>query len=131
MKHLLKAAMLVCMITLSLSTAQAKATLSSWKVYQGCFRLKTGAPTIEKRQTSQIPINGLGRSLISLHLDFLPQLQAIGTSLLPSREHIFSVRVEADAVSLHIASLNASNRTLSGSGADPGLRSRFPPPIHP
>jgi hypothetical protein len=51
MKHLLKAAILVCVVTLSLSalslnTVQAKALSSFWKVYQGRFSLKTGAPTI-------------------------------------------------------------------------------------
>ncbi|MBV9230580.1 MAG: hypothetical protein JOZ18_14820 [Chloroflexi bacterium] len=50
MKHLLKAALLVCVVALflsalSLSTAGAKASSSFWKVYQGRYSLNAGTPT--------------------------------------------------------------------------------------
>src|SRR5260370_17845076 len=45
-------------------------------------------------QLSQKAIHGFSRSLISLLFDLLPKLQAILTSLLPSFEHIPSIRVK-------------------------------------
>jgi hypothetical protein len=60
------------------------------------FGLPDDSPLLSQRP--EIPIDGLSRSVISLRLDLLPKLQAIRTSLLPSREHIVSIRVE-DAAS--------------------------------
>src|SRR5579883_2719503 len=59
------------------------------------FRFADDSPLLT--QTSEVSIDGLSRSLISLRLELLPKLQTIGTSLLPSREHIFSIRVEGAA----------------------------------
>src|SRR6266852_1904205 len=90
------------------------------------FRFPNDAPLLSQRP--QKAIDGLSGSLISLCLDLLAKLQAIHTSLLPSREHILSIRVEdapALAAPLCFREVSLLDPSLERSPAQPHTTSNL------